>query len=160
MYANKNKTRTRTVARGTDSTRLSSKDARYDAGDYEAVPASIRKARDERNRQLEEANALPAEEIIARQEAEIAELKRQAEAANMTNKYKSVLDDEEEHPTFKNPDSMADFGDYEAVAASARVGAANRDPDAKVFRAKPSSGRTRKTTTVIPCINMTPTASA
>ena len=111
MYANKNKSkaRTRSVARGADSTKLSSTDSRYDAGDYEAVPASIRKVRDERNRKLEEANALPAEEIIARQEAEIAELKRQAEAANMTNKYKSVLDDEEEHPTFKNPDSILNF---------------------------------------------------
>ena len=142
MYANKNKekSKSRTVATGADSTRLSSKDSRYDAGDYEAVPESIRKLRDARNRELEEQNALPAEEIIARQEAEIAELKRQAEAAAMTNKYRSVLDkdDEEEHPTFKNPDSMADFGDYEAVASTARFEAAGRDPNQKVFRAKPS----------------------
>ena len=142
MYANKNKdkSKSRTVATGADSTRLSSKDSRYDAGDYEAVPESIRKIRDARNRELEEQNALPAEEIIARQEAEIAELKRQAEAAAMTNKYRSVLDkdDEEEHPTFKNPDSMADFGDYEAVASTARFETAGRDPNQKVFRAKPS----------------------
>ena len=141
MYANKNKdknSKSRTVATGADSTRLSSKDSRYDAGDYEAVPESIRKIRDARNRELEEKNALPAEEIIARQEAEIEELKRQAEAANMTNKYKSVLDDDEEHPTFKNPDSMADFGDYEAVASSAMFEASKRDPNQKVFRAKPS----------------------
>ena len=146
MYANKNKSasRAREVARGVDSTKLSSKDARYDAGDYEAVPASIRKARDDRNRELEAANALPAEEIIARQEAEIAELKRQAEANNMTNKYRSVLDGDDDSSSYKRSDSMADYGDYEAVAASARIGAEGRDPDQKVFRSRQSGGRTRK----------------
>ena len=113
MYANKNKTKNskaRTVATSADSTKLSSTDSRYDAGDYEAVPASIRKIRDARNKELEEQNAIPAEEIIARQEAEIAELKRQAAAGaapqTMADKYKSAIDDIEDHPTFKNPESM------------------------------------------------------
>jgi len=145
VYANKNKTKNskaRTVATGADSTKLSSTDSRYDAGDYEAVPASIRKIRDARNKKLEEQNAIPAEEIIARQEAEIAELKRQAAAGaapkTMADKYRSAIDDIEDHPTFKNPESMADFGDYEAVASTARFAAADRDPNQKVFRAKPS----------------------
>ena len=145
MYANKNKTKNskaRTVATKADSTKLSSTDSRYDAGDYEAVPASIRKIRDARNKELEEQNAIPAEEIIARQEAEIAELKRQAAAGSapstMADKYRNAIDDLEDHPTFKNPESMADFGDYEAVASTARFAAAERDPNQKVFRAKPS----------------------
>ena len=148
MYAGKNKSKNskaRSIATSEESLKLSSTDSRYDAGDYEAVPASIRKVRDARRREqqekYEEENALPASEIIAQQEAEIARLKQQVEQNSqpqtMADKYRSALDDGE-HPTFKNPESMADFGDYEAVAASARPGAESRDPDQKVFRAKPA----------------------
>ena len=62
----------------------------------------------------------------------------------MADIYRNAVDDNEDHPTFKNPASMADFGDYEAVAASARLDAANHDPDQKVFRAKPAIKKTRK----------------
>ena len=147
MYAGKNKSKkSRNIATSEESLELSSTDSRYDAGDYEAVPASIRKVRDERRREqkekLEEANAIPASEIIAQQEAEIARLKeemaKQSGPKSVADIYRNAVDDNEEHPTFKNPESMADFGDYEAVAASARPGAASHDPDQKVFRAKPA----------------------